>query len=488
MIQLFCVRYSGCDLKSRSEYATKSLTSSNQLDKNTMMTLLKLTLIFLSVFPLWSNAQRITISGNKFQVAGKEIFMNGANTPWNNWNDFGGNYKSSWWDTEFQRIKNAGGNSTRIWISCSGEVGLIISADGTVTGATNAFWSNLDDMFRLAKKNKIYIKATLISFDHFKNSNTTYQHWRNMILNNDKVTSFVENYAVPFVKRYNDNPYLWAVDICNEIEWVNQDAADGKIAWNRLQYFVARVASAIHQNSQVLVTLGSAAVKWNSPKGEGNYWSDANLKAQFNKDNSRLDFYSPHFYGWVVKWYGNFAVDKTPADYEIDDRPCVIGENPAKGVFNDGATPTLVVPASQMFLETWNHGWKGLMPWTSNGVDSNGNLNDFGGGLLAFQKAHPELVDPTSTTGMTPELKRNESIPFFEKVYPNPNETGKFNVVLADWHNVIIQLADSKGLILYTEKAGSYETSIPLGTFPRGIYILSAIKDGMVDSRKLVLN
>jgi hypothetical protein len=359
-----------------------------------MKTFQKLTIFLLSLFPFLANAQRITVNDNKFLVGGKEIFMNGANTPWNKWNDFGGNYTSSWWDAEFQRIKNSGGNSTRIWITCSGEVGLTITTDGTVTGATNAFWSNLDDMFQLAKRNKIYIKATLISFDHFKNSNRTYQHWRNMILSNDKVTSFVDNYAVPFVRRYNDNPYLWAVDICNEIEWVNQDAADGKIAWNRLQYFVARVASAIHENSQVLVTLGSAAIKWNSDKFEGNYWSDAKLKAQYNNDNAKLDFYSPHFYGWVVKWFGNFALNKTPADYGINDRPCVIGENPAKGVYNDGASPTLEVPASQMFMDAYDKGWKGLMPWTSNGVDSNGNLKDFESGLLNFQKAHPELVDP----------------------------------------------------------------------------------------------
>jgi hypothetical protein len=357
-----------------------------------MKLLLAVVSIFLSLFS--SNAQRIKVSGDKLMVEGKEIFMNGANTPWNNWNDFGGNYKSAWWDTEFARIKKAGGNCTRIWISCSGTVGLTISADGTVTGATNAFWSNLDDLFSLAQKNRIYIKATLISFDHFKNSNATYQNWRNMILNDDKVGSFVENYAVPFVKRYNDNPYLFAVDICNEIEWVNQEEADGRIAWNRLQYFVARVASAIHENSQVLVTLGSGAVKWNSPKTEGNFWSDANLKAQYNKENARLDFYSLHFYGWTVKYFGNFAVDKTPADYGINDRPCIIGENPAKGVFDDGASPKLVVSPKKMFLAAYNHGWKGLMPWTSNGVDGNGNLNDFGSGLFAFKKAHPELVDP----------------------------------------------------------------------------------------------
>ncbi|HEX7583250.1 MAG TPA: T9SS type A sorting domain-containing protein [Prolixibacteraceae bacterium] len=435
-----------------------------------------------------SNSQQITVSGNKFLVDGKEIFMNGANTPWNNWNDFGGSYVSTWWDSEFQRIKNAGGNSTRIWITCNGTVGVNISADGTVTGVTNAFWSNVDDMFRLAKKNKIYIKATLISFDHFKNSNSKFQSWRNMVLNNDKVETFVTNYTIPFVNKYKDNPYLWAIDVCNEIEWVNQDAADGNIPWNRLQYFVARVASAVHENSQVLVTLGSAAVKWNSDKFEGNYWSDARLKAQYNKENAKLDFYSLHFYGWTVKWFGNFAVDKTPTDYGLNDRPCVIGECPAKGVFNDGATPTLVVLPSEMFLATWNKGWKGLMPWTSNGVDSNGNLTDFKSGLLNFQKAHPELVDPSNITGMNPEIETSKSQSILEKVYPNPSHSGKFRIVLSDYHDVTLQLTDNRGILIYNKKAGTSETNIPSDALPKGTYILSAIKDGQVECRKLVLN
>jgi len=453
-----------------------------------MNTFKKLTLIFIVLLPLCSLAQFVTVSGNKFLVDGKEIVMNGANTPWNKWNDFGGNYISSWWDTEFQKIKAAGGNSTRIWISCNGEVGLIISADGTVTGATAAFWSNLDDMFRLAQKNKIYIKATLISFDHFKNSHPNHQSWRNMVLSDAKVTSFVDNYVVAFLNRYKGNPYLWAIDVCNEIEWVNQDAADGNIAWNRLQNFVARVASAVHDNSKVLVTLGSAAIKWNSDKFEGNYWSDAKLKAQYNKDNARLDFYSPHFYGWVVKWFGNFALNKTPADYGINDRPCVIGENPAKGVFNDGASPTLEVSASQMFLGAYNKGWKGLMPWTSNGVDSNGTLKDFESGLQAFKTAHPELVDPTYTTGMIPEIKRNKGQSILQNIFPNPTGSGVFNIVLSEYEDVVLQLTDNQGSLIFNKKAESTEISFSSNALPKGTYILSAIKDGWAENRKLVLN
>jgi hypothetical protein len=146
------------------------------------MKIINLILIWLLItYVLPLHGQKIVINGTKFNVDGKEIFINGANTPWNNWNDFGGSYQSSWWNSEFKRIKNAAGNATRIWISCDGEVGLNINNDGTVTGATNAFWADLDDMFQLAQNNKIYIMATLISFDHFKNSHTKYQNWRNMI-------------------------------------------------------------------------------------------------------------------------------------------------------------------------------------------------------------------------------------------------------------------------------------------------------------------
>jgi hypothetical protein len=413
--------------------------------------------------------------------------MNGANTPWNKWNDFGGGYSSSWWDAEFDKIKNAGGNSTRIWISCNGDVGLKISADGTVTGATTLFWSHLDDMFRLAEKNKIYVKATLISFDHFKNSHTTYQSWRNMISSDEKVTSFINSYVHPFVAKYKNNPYLWSIDVCNEIEWVNQNAECGNIPWSRLQYLVARTASAVHDSSQVLVTLGSAAIKWNSTKFEGNFWSDANLKAQYNKTNARLDFYSPHFYGWVVKWFGNFAVDKSPADYGINDRPCVIGENPAKGVYNDAANPTLVVPASQMFIGAYNKGWKGLMPWTSNGVDTNGNLNDFKDGLKAFKDTYPGLIDPAVTTGFHQPIKKSKTNILLEKVYPNPAK-GQFTVVLAEWNDVVLQLSDRSGRIISQRKAANRSEIFTSKLFSSGVYFLTAIKKGNIETQKIVLN
>lgn len=343
-------------------------------------------------------SQRISVDGNTFRVSGKEIFMNGVNTPWDNWNDFGGNYDHNFWDTEFQKIRQAGGNSSRIWITCNGDVGINISESGFVSSATDKHWEDLDDMFALAAKHQVYIMATLMSFDHTKNTYKKYESWRKMFADTANVSSYVNNYVIPFINRYKDNPYLWCIDICNEPDWMHDNKECGNIPWERLQYFAARIAAAVHENSPVLVTLGSAGVKWNGTCSNclGNFYSDQNLQSQYNSPKAFLDFYSPHFYGWNVRYFGNFALDKSPADFGINDRPCMIGENPARGIFRQDSTGrnNLEVPITEAYIRTYQKGWKGLMVWTSNGVDRNGTITDCGPGLTAFQKQYPELVSP----------------------------------------------------------------------------------------------
>ncbi len=376
----------------------KTFSNNYRLKRFIVWNVLQIILLFM-ICPRDIYSQRITIVGNTFRVYGKEIFINGVNTPWDNWNDFGGNYDHNFWNTEFQEIRQARGNASRIWITCNGDVGIDISTAGLVSGATLAHWEDLDDMFALAEEHQVYIMATLTSFDHTKNTYTKYQRWRNMLADTANVSSYVNNYVVPFINRYKDNPYLWCIDVCNEIEWMHENSECGSISWDRLQYFVARVAAAVHKNSTVPVTLGSAAVKWNSdsPGCEGNFWSDQNLRAQYNSTDAFLDFYSPHFYGWVVRWFGNFALDKTPDDYGMNDRPCMVGENPARGVYkqNTSGVDELIVPISEAYIKTYQQGWKGLMVWTSNGVDGNGSLANCGVGLTAFQNQYPELVSPS---------------------------------------------------------------------------------------------
>ncbi len=366
-------------------------------------------LIFISVIS--AVAQQVTIINKKFVVNGNAscpIYFNGANTPWNNWNDFGGNYNAAFWSTHFATLKANGINATRIWISCNGDVQPNINGDGTVTGVSTQFWANADDFFQSAKNNGIYVMATMMSFDHTKNTYTKYQSWRNMLNDQTKVQSYCDNYLVPFVNRYKSNPYLMSIDISNEIEWVAEDANNMKCSYAVLQRFVAMCASAIHNNprtdgTSVLVTMGSAATKWNATKmrigengawsqnnSDGNKWSDAALKAQYNQANAILDFYSPHYYAWIDGYYSNPYV-RSPSDFGMDEKAVLIGETPA----GNPGTPNLTPLASYEALK--NNGYQGHFPWTSNGVDSNGGIEKFGADAKTFSTTYSALVKPTCT-------------------------------------------------------------------------------------------
>ena len=47
---------------------------------------------------------RVTVDGTKFMVDGKELWINGVNTPWQKWNDFGGDMDEAFWDKTFAQL------------------------------------------------------------------------------------------------------------------------------------------------------------------------------------------------------------------------------------------------------------------------------------------------------------------------------------------------------------------------------------------------
>ena len=219
-------------------------------------------LVVCSVFTI--NAQSITIQGTQFYSApcNKRVWFNGVNTPWNSWNDFGGNFNRDWWNTHFQTLKNKGINCSRIWISCDGN-GAVLTDSSGVTGLPTTFFNDCDSLFSIAQRNGIYIIPTMMSFDHCKNTNGNHQNWRNIITTPSASQTFINNYLLPFVNRYKNNPYLFAIDICNEPEWISENTENGQLPVSDLQRFVAMCAVAVH-NSSVPVTVGSACIKWNS--------------------------------------------------------------------------------------------------------------------------------------------------------------------------------------------------------------------------------
>ena len=336
---------------------------------------------------------RITVSGSEFKAGTERIWINGANTPWHVWNEFGGAFDADWWDSHLRQLHENGINATRVWISCNGEVGINIDSTGRVSGCTPAFWTNLDRLFQIAGQRQVYVKATLISFDHFSNAHRHYQDWRQMLTDNGNIDSLVTNYVVPFVVRYRDNPWLWSIDLCNEPDWIYENEKCGRIPWECIQTYVARAATAIHANSQILVTVGICmGPKYTARPPGTNVVSDEALQARVQGDvRARLDFYSPHYYDWESVLRGN-PFYQTPAAYGLDtNKPIVIGECPAKGTAQHTVT--------EDYAGACQNGWQGVMAWTSNGVDNNGSLSDLGPATRALRDNHKRLVFPDGPGG-----------------------------------------------------------------------------------------
>ncbi len=355
---------------------------------------------------------RITVSGSQFMAGGQRIWMNGANTPWNNWDDFGGNYNASWWDAHFQQLHDNGINSSRVWMTGDGEVGINIDANGFVSGATAAHWTHLDSLFSIAQSRQIYIMATFLSFDVTKNTHPGYTRWRAMFNSDANIDSYVANYVVPFVNRYKNNPWLWSIDLINEPDWIIENQEAGQLPWARVQQLAAKTARAVHANSPILFSVGMAMPKYQSPTISGDVMSDTALRGFVNDPLVFLDFRQTHYYDWMNANWGN-TLYKTPADHGfITTRPWVIGENPAVGT--SGHTIT------QDYESAFTMGWQGVMAWTSNGVDSNGSLTQLGPATTAFRNNHPALVFPSSG-GPTATRTNTSIVPTFTRTPTRTN-------------------------------------------------------------------
>jgi len=344
---------------------------------------------------------RITIKNGQFEIGGKRIWFNGVNTPWNKWNDFGGEYDDVWWNEHFSTLHTAGINSTRIWINCNNDQGAVdITDDGMVRGVSEKHWNDLALLFEAAQRHKIYIMATPLSFDHFKGDNAS--KWRNMLYSKPSAESFAQNYMIPLLEKFGKNPWLWSIDLCNEPDWIFENPECGHVPWENTSYLFAVCAAAIHRHSNVLVTVGMNMPKYSSDDphwgASANKISDAYLQKLYPDRDAYLDFWSPHYYDWMGSSYGvPFYVPPygaLPGGFTMcPSKPALIGECMARG--SAGKTPgtennTIITD----YESAMQNGWHGVMPWTSNGVDACGDLTHLSPATKYMAEKYASLIFP----------------------------------------------------------------------------------------------
>jgi uncharacterized protein YjdB len=363
-------------------------------------------LFMLIILGICVNAQdgRVTIVGNKFYVGDKPIWFNGINTPWHNFNDFGRqDFDPAWWEAEFQRYVDNKINLARVWIFGSGEVNPLIDADGTVTGVNSLFYQHMDKLFELSRTKKVYILPALLSFDIVKNSYTTYQRYRNMLASPAKIQSFIDKVIIPLVKRYDGEPYLLGWEICNEPEWMFENAECGPVAFDDVRRLHAMVAAAIHKNCSHYVTTGSAAPKWNAPiydnwgDREGDAWSAASLQSVYNDPAAYLDFYQYHWYPWQTQWMAS-PFTQTTVQYGVDFLPVIVGESEGNNVCDQYICQTV----SQMYENAYLNGFDGVCAWKTPQNDGHGTFENIAVATNAFYAKYPQLVYPQSSGTTVP--------------------------------------------------------------------------------------
>ena len=134
-----------------------------------------------------------------------------------------------------------------------------------------------------------------------------------------------------------------------------------QIGWENISNYFARACAGIHENSDVLVTVGLGMIKYNSDKYEGNYV-------------------------WQNPWF-SFPFDKSPMDFGLDKtKPSLIGE--VASLDESGST------IMERYEGAYNNGWNGVMAWTSNGVDSCGGYKDVEPAIKRMLELIPDLIHP----------------------------------------------------------------------------------------------
>lgn len=327
---------------------------------------------------------KVKIENGKFTVGGKELFINGVNTPWENWNDFGGNYSAAFWSSHFRDLHEIGVNASRVWINCNSTVGIKLRADGTVGTVTEKHWQDVDSLFKIAEKNKIYLLPTLLSFDHFKSPDSA-EMWRKIVTDDAARKSYIEKYVIPFTERYGESPYLLGIDLMNEPDWVHENEECGQLSLSALSKFFAECTAAIHEtNPDVLVTVGVGIIKYNSDKYEGNIISDTVMK-RYGGEAACVDFYSTHYYEWMKPWFG-VPYTTSPALFGLDaGKPCIIGEIAADSAEN----------LAGIYEKAYKNGWCGVMEWASNNVSNHAdNWDDIAEATRGIEALIPERVFP----------------------------------------------------------------------------------------------
>jgi len=272
-----------------------------------------------------------------------------------NWGQSGVSSRKDEHAKNFATMRKSGAAVLRWWVmpDLRGD-GVAFDGSDKPSGLGGTMTADLEEALRIAHEADMYIMLCLFSFDaFFPTHDVGGQKIRGIspiVRDAASRAMLVDNVIRPLAKIVHESAYAHRVvawDVINEPEWAmmgaspygdpNYDPMAGidPVTHQEMETFVRDVTTALHEESDSFVTVGSAAVKW------AHAWK-----------NVGIDFYQPHVYDWIDKVW---PYDTPPSAYGLDDKPVVIGEFPVEG---------LAGASLGTMLETlYDMGYAGAMPW-----------------------------------------------------------------------------------------------------------------------------
>lgn len=305
------------------------------------------------------------------------VWLNGMNLAWVNFGrDYGYDGKSLKVMSKCFADMHANGiNSLRVWIHCDGRVSPLFDKNGMVSGLPETFLSDFKTMLDIAQANDILVMPVLWSFDMVIDRTDTDAGAQAgvhslLLLDDTSLDSYIQNALIPMVEAFDDHPALFAWEICNEPEWMQENHG---MPLQRVQRFHARIASEIHKHGEKPVTTGSACIKFNAeglPNGAGNWWTNEALQGAYNDEDAYLDFYQVHVYDWMLH-QGFDPYLYTPEDLHLD-KPVMIGEAPGQ-TMTSNVDPSISYTPQEMLDKAVEKGYFGHYFWSWTSHDGHGD-------------------------------------------------------------------------------------------------------------------
>jgi hypothetical protein len=298
--------------------------------------------------------------------------MYGANLPWVNFGgDFGGigpwrqlgASRNSATETAVATAAEGGASVIRWWVwpDLRGD-GVVFDDNEMPASLGGNAEADVRAALEIAEKHDVYLMLTLFSFDGFRptraeSSGVTIRSLRPMVVEEGSREALLENVVRPFARAAGNSPLarrLIAWDVINEPEWAMSGASlhGGDPAFEpssdlepvshaEMEQFISEVIEVLSDETQALVTVGAAAMKWK------NAWSQLGL-----------DFYQFHIYDWIDRWW---PYTSSPEAYGILDKPVVMGEFDPAGIGGDDYTTV---------LESWfSNGYAGALAWQDHSFE-----------------------------------------------------------------------------------------------------------------------